>query len=64
MISRESLTIFAATAFANDLEEAARGFFPDEVQPGLSCSPFFGAVLNPSVACIPISAACTWHVLL
>lgn len=31
MISRESLPIFAKTAFTNDLEEAARGFFPDEV---------------------------------
>jgi hypothetical protein len=32
MISRESLPIFARTAFTGDLEEAARGFFPAEVR--------------------------------
>jgi hypothetical protein len=32
MISRESLPIFARTAFTGDLEEAARGFFPGEVR--------------------------------
>lgn len=33
MVSRESLPIFARTALEGDLEEAARGFFPNETPP-------------------------------
>ena len=51
MISRESLPIFARTAFTGDLEEAARGFFPAEVRSsGLGCCWLRAAQSLPELA--------------
>lgn len=58
MISRESLPIFARTAFTGDLEEAARGFFPAEVRSFFAPAPVAGSCRSSHLGFG--ATACIW----